>query len=147
VTKLLGGDAGTALVEFALVMPVVLMLLVGVIDVARAANAYTTLSSAAREGSHYAALHPTAAPAAITDVVRARVQPLDAGSVTVEASYHDGSAFVAWPSGGIPASSPRASSVPARVRVTYPWEAVTSLIGRSFTGASFSASSTADAIR
>lgn len=140
-------DEGIALVEFALVMPIVILLLVGIVDMARAANAYATLSSAAREGSHYAALHPTAAPAAIQDIVRARVQPLDAGSLTVEAAYHDGSSFVDWPSGGIPASSPLPSSVPARVRVTYPWQAVTALIGRSFAGASFSASSTADAVR
>ena len=135
------------MVEFALVLPVLIVLLVGVMDVARAANAYATLSSAAREGSHYAALHPTAAPSAITSVVRSRVEPLESASVIVEASYHDGTDFVAWPTSGIPASSPLASAVPARVRVSYPWHAVTSLIGGFFAGASFSASSTSDAVR
>lgn len=144
---LLGTDRGIALVEFALVMPVLVLLLVGVLDMARAANAYATLSNAAREGSHYAALHPTAEPSAIASAVRARVVPLDASAVTIEASYHDGSAFVAWPTGGIPASVPAPSVVPAQVRVSYPWRATTSLIAGFFGSASFSASSTADAVR
>ncbi len=145
--KILRDDAASALVEFALVLPVLIVLIVGAVDVARAANAYATMSNAAREGSHYAALHPTAAPSAIAGVVRQRVEPLDAASVTVEASYHDGTAFVAWPGSGIPASSPAPSTVPARVRVSYPWQAVTALIGNLFSAASFSASSTADAVR
>ena len=133
--------------EFALVLPVLVLLLVSVIDVARAANAYATLSSAVREGSHYAALHPTAAPLAIASVVRERVAPLDPMSVTVVATYHDGTGFVAWPTGGIPASIPSPSLVPTRVQVSYPWRAVTSIVGGFFSGASFSATSTAEATR
>lgn len=141
-------DSGNALVEFALVMPIVIVLLVGMIDVARAANAYATLSSAAREGSHYAALHPTAAPSAITSAVRARVEPLDPASVSVEATYNDGSSFVSWPTSGIPASTPAATSIPARVRVSYPWRSITGLVSGFFSVApSFSATSTADAVR
>jgi Flp pilus assembly protein TadG len=147
VRERLRADRGSALVEFALVMPVLVLLLVGALDVARAANAYAVVASAAREGSHYASLHPTAAPLTIATVVRARVEPLDPSSLIVEASYHDGTAFVSWPAGGIPASSPAVTSVPARVRVTYPWQALTAILGGLFSTASLSASSTADATR
>ena len=140
-------DGGSALVEFALTMPLLVLLLVGILDVARAANAYATLSGAAREGSHYAALHPTAAPAAIAAVVRARTAPLDPASVAVDAAYDGGSGLVPWPASGIPASSPAPSTVPIRVAVTYPWSTVTALVGTLLSSASLGASSTADTTR
>lgn len=146
MTKAVRGDAGTALVEFALIAPVLILLLVGILDLGRAMNASITLANAAREGSYYAALHPTAAPSAIRDAVRARVVPLDASAVTVEASYHDGSTFVDWPNGGIPAN-PSPTAVPTQVRVTYPWRATSSLIGSFFTGSPLSASSRASTVR
>lgn len=140
-------DAGVALVEFALVAPVLILLLVGILDVARGVNAYITLSNAAREGAHYAALHPTADPSAITAAVRARVVPLDAAAASVQPYYYDGSAFQPWPATGIPASSPEAAYVTTRVRVTYPWSAVTVLIGAFFSSSPMTTSSSMDTIR
>jgi Flp pilus assembly protein TadG len=147
VTNLLRDDPASALVEFALMTPILVLLLLGILDVGRVMNAYVTLSSAAREGSHAAALHPTAAPSALASAVRSRVQPLDPSVLTVEASYWDGTAFVAWPSTGIPASSPGPSHVPTRVSVGYPWEAVASVVGRLVSGTTLSASSTMDTMR
>ena len=123
-------DGGASLVEFALVAPIVFVLLVGILDLGRAVNAYVTVSNAAREGSHYAILHPTAAPSAIVAAVRQRVVPLDETKVAVDSAYYDqGTAtFVPWPSGGPPAS-PR--PMPVRVSVCYPWSAAT-FIGRFF---------------
>ncbi len=43
-------DAGQALVEFALVMPVVLLMLVGIIEFGRAWNVQQVITDAAREG-------------------------------------------------------------------------------------------------
>lgn len=51
------GDRGQALVEFALVLPVVIVLLVGLFDVSRAVFTSSTLATAAREGSRYAITH------------------------------------------------------------------------------------------
>jgi Flp pilus assembly pilin Flp len=148
---------GAAVIEFALVAPVLLLLLVGILDLGRAVNAYVTVSNAAREGTHYAALHPTAAPAAIASAVRARVAPLDPASVQVTASYYDGSTFRSWPaSGGVPASSPPAY-VPVRVSICFPWSAAT-FIGQFFPATSpapcgggatayFVSSSTVDMLR
>jgi Flp pilus assembly protein TadG len=127
-------EGGTSLVEFALVAPVLLLMLVGILDIGRAVNAYVTVSNAAREGSHYAILHPTAAPSAIETAVRDRVVPLNPCLVSVTTSYYNTAlpspAFVAWPSGGVPASTPQ-KSVPVRVEVSYPWSAAT-FIGQFF---------------
>ena len=125
------GETGTALVEFALVAPVLLLILVGILDLGRAVNALVTVSNAAREGSHYAILHPTAAPSAIVNAVRTRVEPLDETRVVVTSSYYNGTTFTVWPAGGIPVSSPTPRAVPVRVAVCYPWSAAT-FIGRFF---------------
>jgi Flp pilus assembly pilin Flp len=117
---------GASLVEFALVAPVLLLVLVGILDLGRAVNAYVTVSNAAREGSHYAILHPTAAPSAIASAVRARVVPLDETQVAVTTSYYNGSAFSSWPP-----ASPYPTPLPVRVSVCYPWSAAT-FIGRFF---------------
>lgn len=140
-------DEGATLVEFALIVPVLIVLLLAILDVSRGVNAYVTVSAAAREGSHYAALHPTSSPADIASAVRSRVQPLEASAVFVDAFYHDGTAFQPWPPTGIPASSPRPSYVPAQVRVSYSWAAVSALIGRYFSSGAMSASSTVDVLR
>jgi Flp pilus assembly protein TadG len=49
-----GDDRGQALVEFALVLPVLLILLLGIIDFARAWNVYQVLTDAGREGAREA---------------------------------------------------------------------------------------------
>jgi len=51
------GQRGQSMVEFALVLPVVLLIITGVFDVARAVWQENTLAYAAREGSRYAIVH------------------------------------------------------------------------------------------
>lgn len=48
---------GQALVEFALVISVLMLLILGTFDLARAYLAYTVVANAAREASRYAAAH------------------------------------------------------------------------------------------
>jgi Flp pilus assembly protein TadG len=48
-------DRGTAAVEFALLLPVLLLIVFGIIDFGRALNAQITLTQAAREGARLAA--------------------------------------------------------------------------------------------
>ena len=50
-------DRGQALVEFALLLPVILLLILGLIDIARAVEEENTLAFAAREGTRYAIVH------------------------------------------------------------------------------------------
>jgi Flp pilus assembly protein TadG len=49
-------DRGAAAVEFALLLPVVLLLLFGIVDFGRALNAQITITQAAREGARLGAL-------------------------------------------------------------------------------------------
>jgi Flp pilus assembly protein TadG len=49
-------DRGAAAVEFALVLPLLLLIVFGIIDFGRALNAQITLTQAAREGARLAAL-------------------------------------------------------------------------------------------
>jgi TadE-like protein len=49
-------DSGAELLEFALVFPILLSLLVGIVWIGRAYNIYSTITRAAREGARYAVL-------------------------------------------------------------------------------------------
>jgi Flp pilus assembly protein TadG len=49
-------DRGAVAVEFALILPILVVLVFGIIDFGRAFNAQVTLSQAAREGARLAAL-------------------------------------------------------------------------------------------
>jgi len=46
--------AGQALVEFALIIPVLLFIIIGIIDLGRAFHAYIAITNASREGARYA---------------------------------------------------------------------------------------------
>jgi Flp pilus assembly protein TadG len=50
------GDEGASAVEFALVLPLLLLLICGIVDFGRLLNVQLTLSAAAREGARWAAL-------------------------------------------------------------------------------------------
>ena len=144
---------GVALVEFAIVVPILLLLLVGILDTGRAVNAYVTISNASREGARYAALNPTAAPAAIrSSAVLPHAQQLDASGIAVSVTYSGSVTSTACPvptTTAPPASSPAPTTIPVRVDVTYPWSAATFFIGQFFGGGSrtFCASSTVDTVR
>ena len=62
------GEAGQALVEFALILPVILLLVVGMLEFARAWNLHQVMTDAAREGARRAVL---ANPTMNQDSVRA----------------------------------------------------------------------------
>ena len=66
-----GGDRGVAAVEFALVLPLFVLLLCGIIDFSRAFNMQLTLSDAAAEGTRTLAIGSTVAMAqsAVTSLV------------------------------------------------------------------------------
>lgn len=62
------GERGAAAIEFALVLPVLLLLVIGLIEFSRLYNIQISLSNAAREGARSMAIHnsqPTAKTAAI----------------------------------------------------------------------------------
>lgn len=74
-------DRGAAAVEFALVLPLLLLVLFGLIDFGRALNAQIALTQAAREGVRLAALQQPGA----ADRARAAAEPLSGVTVSVTA--------------------------------------------------------------
>ncbi len=64
--------------ELAVLFPLLMLLIIGSLDIARAYNAYVGISTAAREGARYAAQHPTD-QAGITNRVN---QELDQSGIT-----------------------------------------------------------------
>lgn len=76
-------DRGAAAVEFALLLPVLLLLIFGVIDFGRALNAQITLTQAAREGARLDALgKPSATVVSGTQTAATGLSPV---TVTVTA--------------------------------------------------------------
>ena len=134
--QLIRSDAGVSTIEFALMVPLLILLTVGILDIARALNATVVLGSASQEGAHYAIVNPTAAPSAIASAARQRISPLNGTAVSVTAEYYSAGAatFVPWPSAGIPASSPGTTGVLVRVTVSYPWTAVSAVVGSVMPG-------------
>jgi Flp pilus assembly pilin Flp len=71
------GDRGVALVEFALILPIIAMLSIGVIDFGRWYHEWVQVKSAAREGALYAQVHPlqqrpSGAPCSAGNSIQAR---------------------------------------------------------------------------
>ena len=82
------GDAGAAAVEFALLLPVLLIIVFGIIDFGRALNAQIELTGAAREGVRLVALgYPDAT---IQSQTVAAAPGLSGVTVTVAASCSPG---------------------------------------------------------
>ena len=57
-----GREAGQELVEFALILPLLLLLFLGIIEFGRAILAYNTIANAAREGARYGIVDPVTGP-------------------------------------------------------------------------------------
>ena len=53
-------EKGQSLLEFALIVPILLVILAGVLDLGRLYYAYVSVTDAAAEGASYAAIHPQA---------------------------------------------------------------------------------------
>ncbi len=92
-------DHGQSLVEFALAVPILLLLVVGIIDIGRGLQAYTALGEAIRDASREAAVHgqgatvqwgPAANDTRITSAVRSRAVGLVPESVAVTSSWPAG---------------------------------------------------------
>ena len=96
-----GDDGGQALIEFALVLPLLLLIITGLFDLARATWQENTLAYAAREGTRYAIVHGSASldgtvvypgnQQPIVDVVRAAA--VGVPTVSVTASWPDGGCY------------------------------------------------------
>ncbi|MHB1295731.1 MAG: TadE/TadG family type IV pilus assembly protein [Anaerolineae bacterium] len=75
-------EAGANLVEFALVLPVLLFLLIGVVDFGRGYYTYIAVTNAAREGARRAVVYPRVAAEAY--VKQAAEYEAAAGGLTLD---------------------------------------------------------------
>jgi len=74
-------EGGSTLVEFALVLPILAMLLFGIVEFGRMLNAQVIVTSAAREGARYASLGSSAAT--VTSQVKASCPTIDPALLSV----------------------------------------------------------------
>jgi Flp pilus assembly protein TadG len=69
-TRRTAGESGQGLTEFALVFPIIVLLIMGIFDLGRAVYAYNALSNAAREGARVGSvnqLDPVSSPIACNE--------------------------------------------------------------------------------
>jgi Flp pilus assembly protein TadG len=71
VTPTRSRERGAAAVEFALILPVFLLLIVGMLEFARAYNAQISISNAAREAARVMAIHDSPAQARTSAIAAA----------------------------------------------------------------------------
>jgi Flp pilus assembly protein TadG len=123
-----GRSRGQALVEFALILPIFVLLLVGILDFGRAVFAFNTLNNAAREGGRVAIVDQTAAH--ITEHAAARTAFLDVPPSDVTVDYRDpGSSNTAGSCAGGPGDKAIVGCL-AVVRITYDYNAATPILSQ-----------------
>jgi Flp pilus assembly protein TadG len=103
---------GQSLVEFALVLPVLLIVLLGIFAFGRAIFAYNAVSNAAREGMRVAIVNQNAA--AIEAEALAATTGMDPNEITVTFT---------------PCTGPTVLGCMVKVKVAYNWSAITPIIG------------------
>jgi Flp pilus assembly protein TadG len=77
-------DRGASAVEFALVLPILLLLVIGILEFGRAYHVQTTLSNAARDGVRVMALQDSAAAAKTRVAKSAPTLGITTDMITVE---------------------------------------------------------------
>lgn len=93
-TTQLRNNRGQALVEFALLLPLVMLILIGIIEFGRAWQAKQTLTDAAREGARIAAVgNPQYTVDTVQQKVKSMMQQAGFDSSAVTITYPDGCHF------------------------------------------------------
>jgi Flp pilus assembly protein TadG len=111
---------GQGLVEFALVFPVLIILLVAIFDVGRLVFAYNDITNAARDGVRVAIVDQTANVARTATIDQATSLGLTNSDVTV--SYLE-------PDLSGPCPAPYTLGCVAEIQVSFDWQAITPIIG------------------
>jgi Flp pilus assembly protein TadG len=102
---------GQSLVEFALIVPILLLLAVMLLDLGRAVYYYSVVYNAAREGARYGIVHPTDS-SGIEAAARSLTVGLDQGDLAISLV--------------LPADPPESGDI-VQVTATYRYRAVTPL--------------------
>jgi Flp pilus assembly protein TadG len=121
-------ERGQTLVEFALILPIFVLVLFGIFDLGRAVYAYNTVNNAAREAVRLAIVDqnvPAVRDRAVDMSVSLAVADADVSVKFLEADYTGNGTTNACASGGDP--GPRIGCI-AEVEVTYHYAAATPII-------------------
>ena len=112
---------GQGLVEFALIFPILILLLVGIFDAGRLIFAYNDITNAAREGTRLGIVDQTAGSIKTEVIRQATSLGLAPTQIDVEFCKPDGTMCLP--------TKPSTLDSLVLVRVTYPWRAITPIIG------------------
>ncbi len=145
-------ERGQSLVELALILPVLILVLLGILDFGRAFYAYNAISNAAREGARYGTVHhentdsdgfpPYDEPETIEGKAVAQVFILDQEQFRVRVRFPDPAriddAFcVANPYDPACLNSDPGSGAPIEVTVVYRFQPLTPLVSQLIGGGPF----------
>jgi Flp pilus assembly protein TadG len=141
-------DRGTALIEFALVLPLLAILVFGTIDIGRAYRLENRLKNAAREGGRLAQISPlnvdnsggTCADPNNIDYAATHEEASAASGYTVTVTRMDTNTVLTGCS-----SSTLPGGTHVKVRVSAPFKVVTPLVG-ALTGNSITVSGTQEVV-
>jgi hypothetical protein len=140
--RLRASRRGQALVEFALVFPIAMLLLLAVFDVGRAVFAYNGLTNAAREGARFAAVNQN------LPMIRTRVSDMTFGtgvtnltSPTFVRFHKEGPNLTTPTSNPVCPAATMAVGCVAIVNAESDWRAITPIIGQVIGPITFKASS------
>lgn len=140
-------EGGQATVELALIVPILLLLLIGIIDLGRVMGTYVLISNGSREGVQYAARHPKTPVSGVKGYVVSHTAPLDGQQVTskavVEYSNDNGGTWISWPSAAPAQGTFVGGTTLVHVSVTYSWSAVSFLVGQFVRSGDFTTRATA----
>ncbi len=106
-------ERGQGLVEFALIIPILMLMIMGILDLGRALYAYSVVANSAREGARYGSTAPTDDSGVIA-VARAAAVGLDPAQLNVTVSHPGGNSV--------------------HVQVAYTFRLVTPLVGQVLGG-------------
>jgi Flp pilus assembly protein TadG len=84
LSRLIKSERGQAIVETALIMPLLLMMLMGMVEMGRLSNAYLAVTHAARHGARYGAVGGSNSE--IIDKVKYAAVPLNVDNLSVTIS-------------------------------------------------------------
>jgi Flp pilus assembly protein TadG len=108
-------DRGDGLVEFALILPVLMLVLMGIVDLGRGVYAYNVVANSAREGARYGVASPSDTIGMI-NAAKVSAVGLDPNRITVTIN--------------------KPTSDTLRVGVSYDFRLVTPLIAQALSGRS-----------
>ena len=79
-------ERGDGLVEFALILPVLMLVIMAIVDLGRAVYAYNVVANCAREGARYGLVAPTD-DSGMVAVARSAAVGLDTAQITVTVTH------------------------------------------------------------